>query len=93
VDGADPGAIAEEPGAADGEAATEEPVLPGDAAESVSPSAATEGGGAAKRRRREAITAPKTVELAAIHVAQPRLPSHTLSSTVAAAGQATTPRP
>src|SRR3954447_25851852 len=42
---------------------------------------------------RVASTAPKTVALAAIHVAQPRLPSHTLSSAVGAAGHVTTPRP
>jgi hypothetical protein len=39
------------------------------------------------------MTAPNTVELAAIQVAQPRLPSHTLSSAIAVAGQTTTPRP
>jgi hypothetical protein len=33
------------------------------------------------------------VELAAIHVAQPRLPNQTLSSVVAVTGQTTTPRP
>jgi hypothetical protein len=44
-------------------------------------------------RRREAITAPKTVALAVIHVAQPRLLSQVVSSTVSVTGQITTPRP
>jgi hypothetical protein len=39
------------------------------------------------------MTAPNTVALAAIHVAQPRLPSQTLSSGVGATGQTTTPSP
>jgi hypothetical protein len=42
---------------------------------------------------RLAMTAPKTVELAAIQVAQPRLPSQTLSSAVSVTGHTTTPRP
>jgi hypothetical protein len=45
------------------------------------------------RPSRPAITAPNTVALAAIQVAQPRLPSQTLSSAVAVAGHTTTPRP
>ena len=42
---------------------------------------------------RLAMTAPKTVALAVIQVAQPRLPSQALSSGVSVAGQTTTPRP
>jgi hypothetical protein len=39
------------------------------------------------------MTAPRTVALAVIQVAQPRLPSQTLSSEVSVSGQTTTPRP
>ena len=46
----------------------------------------------ATRPSRPAMTAPKTVALAAIQVAQPRLPSQTLSS-AGTAGHSTTPRP
>src|SRR5690349_11141549 len=44
------------------------------------------------RPSRPAMTAPNTVALAAIQVAQPRLPSQTLSS-AGTAGHTTTPRP
>ncbi|MEV6599058.1 hypothetical protein AB0M36_19695 [Actinoplanes sp. NPDC051346] len=45
------------------------------------------------RPSRPAMTAPNTVALAAVHVAQTRLLSQTLSSAVALVGQTTTPRP
>jgi hypothetical protein len=56
----------------------------------VREAAASVVAGPGDRVRREAMTAPKTVELAAIQVAQPRLPSHVLSS---AAVHTTTARP
>ena len=49
--------------------------------------------GACAPRSRAAMTAPNTVALVAIHVAQPRLPSQMLLSGVGAPGQTTTPSP
>jgi hypothetical protein len=66
---------------------------PAAAAAAIASRRSAPGRPASAPRSRPATTAPNTVELAAVHVAQLRLPSQTLSSAPRVSGHTTTPRP